>query len=189
MPPKVNFAQAASPLRDSKRLVVPKASELQSVFAAGSAKGSASRLPSQAPIELCLDQYTAAANDYIDTMPAEPLFQFQLRHEVKPSISYEVLADWQTSTTICRSSTANPRTPQAHCIGILLQLTDPCNAGCIPYRIAFYILGTTHANVQNASSLVDGFLEFRREHDATLPADLRSPGQPTRALLVRFRRS
>jgi len=113
--------------------------------------------------------YTRRASDIMQSLPDEPLFQVQVKHDAKPSVTNRILAsmnnflqELHTEDSSMPSTLAALRTEA----GILLQITghdDPHGAGFIPWRIAFYVVGGP-SDLQNALNLLDSFFTYRKTH-------------------------
>jgi hypothetical protein len=105
----------------------------------------------------------------MQSLPDEPLFQVQIKHDAKPSVTNRILAsmnnflqELHTEDSSMPSTLAALRAEA----GILLQITghdDPHGAGFIPWRIAFYIVGGP-SDLQNALNLLDSFFTYRKTH-------------------------
>lgn len=97
------------------------------------------------------------------------MFQIQVRHEGKPSITHRIINNFNTFLSYLHE--ADPSMPGSLAAlrsdgGIILQLTgreDPAGVGFKPWRVAFYVIGNME-DVQNALALLDSFIEFRTAH-------------------------
>ena len=158
-----------------KRVVIPRVADVRPT---PSAAATAQRAPMEAPIQMSLLRYSDRAADLLPGMPDAPLWQLQLQHSAKPSVTWRILAnfnsylqDLNTTDRDIPSTLAGLRD-----LGILLSLTgaqDPCGAGFVHYRVAFYVVGNEEALV-NALGLIDGFLGFRAQSaEDNFPASLR----------------
>ena len=113
--------------------------------------------------------YTRRASDIMQSLPDEPLFQVQVKHDAKPSVTNRILAsmnnflqELHAEDSSMPSTLAALRTEA----GILLQITghdDPHGAGFIPWRIAFYVVRGP-SDLQNALNLLDSFFTYRKTH-------------------------
>ena len=167
MAPKLRFSPKKKTKQSASSTAVPKVASLTPK--AAQTIGTSSKTSATAPIELSILQYTECGTDVLHTLPAEPVFQIQVRHEAKPSITQRLIASMQTFLTKIHeedktmpSSLATLRTEN----GILLQITnheDPAGIGFVPWRIAFYVVGTLQ-DLQNALTLLDDFVTFRKEN-------------------------
>ena len=135
-PKKKTKSQAASASMPRVSSLMPKAAP---------AAGTSSKLLANNSIELSIMPYTRRASDIMQSLPDEPLFQVQIKHDAKPSVTNRILAsmnNFRSCTQKMPSTLAALRTEA----GILLQITghdDPHGAGFIPWRIAFYVVGAT----------------------------------------------
>ena len=49
--------------------------------------GHSSKLPGEAVIELSVQHYTNKASDVVQSLPGEPLWQIQVKHDARPSVT------------------------------------------------------------------------------------------------------
>ena len=156
----------------SKQHFIPKASQLVPKAAS---VGHSSKLPGEAVIELSVQHYTNKASDVVQSLPGEPLWQIQVKHDARPSVTSRILATFGSFLTHLHA--ADPNMPESlqslRSQGILLVITaadDPESIGWVPWRIAFYALGDV-PDLKNALLLFDSYLSWRRDHtqDGELP--------------------
>ena len=160
MPPK-KYAKGGAGRR------VPKADELTEVARPVRAQNG------PAPIILCVHKYSDKATDLWPAIddPGAALYQLQVAHAGKPSITYDIFGS--VNKFLREASVENPELPTSVAdlarAGIRIVLTnadDPEGAGCfVPYRIALYVAGKEEA-LHNALILLDDFFLWKQRQMA-----------------------
>ena len=153
-----------------KTLIVPKAGSLQPKAAPSGASE-----PRDAPVQLAVIQWTRVAHKAIESFGDDPLWQIQLKHDGKPTVSMQLIRHFGNYLTVLRETDDNiPESIQAlkERAGIALQLAG----GTVQWRAAWYVEGPPEA-LQNALRLILGFVHHRWNSAAPgergFPGDLR----------------
>ena len=63
--------------------------------------GHSSKLPGEAVIELSVQHYTNKASDVVQSLPGEPLWQIQVKHDARPSVTslvHPAISGWASSS-------------------------------------------------------------------------------------------
>ena len=105
-----------------------------------------SKLPGEAVIELSVQPYTQKASDVVQSLPGEPLWQIQVKHDSRASVTSRILASFGSFLTHLHATDPNmPDSLQSlRSQGIILVITDvddPDSIGWVPWRIAMYAFG------------------------------------------------
>ena len=150
-----------------KPLIVPKAGALQPKAApAGSSE------PREAPVQLAIIQWTRVAHKAGESFGDEPLWQIQLKHDGKPTVSMQMIRHFGHYLTVLQESDPNIPGSIAELrdnAGIALQL----GGGTVQWRAAWYVEGAPEA-LQNALRLILGFVHHR--WTTTIPGERGFPG-------------
>ena len=163
MPPK-KFAKIAA----GKARATPKAGELTEVTKTVRAQKG------PAPIVVCVFKYSDAAKDLWPAIedPTAALFQIQIRHDGRPSITHDIFSS--INKYLREASVDNAELPTsvgdlAARAGIRVVLTnaeDPDGAGCfVHYRVALYVAGHEEA-LHNAMIMLDDFFLWKQRQMA-----------------------
>ena len=150
-----------------KTLIVPKAGSLQPKAAPSGASE-----PRDAPVQLAVIQWTRVAHKAIESFGDDPLWQIQLKHDGKPTVSMQLIRHFGNYLTVLRETDDSiPESIQAlkERAGIALQLAG----GTVQWRAAWYVEGPPEA-LQNALRLILGFVHHR--WNSTAPGERGFPG-------------
>ena len=142
MPAGTGFSPK-KPMKTAKQQFIPKASQLVPKAAS---VGQNSKLPGEAVIELSVQPYTQKASDVVQSLPGEPLWQIQVKHDSRASVTSRILASFGSFLTHLHATDPNmPDSLQSlRSQGIILVITDvddPDSIGWVPWRIAMYAFG------------------------------------------------
>ena len=126
---------------------------------------SASSLPPEAPLQMCVRGYVTNGQMCSSSLPPEPVYQIQLQHSARPSVTHRVLHHFGTYLQGLHAAddTMPSSLKQLRDQGIILQLAnqdDPMRAGFVPWRLAIYACGGLD-DLRNALNLLNGFLAHR----------------------------
>ena len=150
---------------------IPRAAECTLVEKGPKPQTSAKRLPAHAPVTMCLYKVTDQACDVWNVFEDKPdvkLFQVQIEHAAKPSISFGLVDKFNSflRTMHARDETIPASlTDLQQQAGIKLVVTDrqdPDNVGFQQWRVAFYIAGS-EITLKNFLYLLDSFFVHQSE--------------------------
>ena len=150
---------------------IPRAAECTLVEKGPNPQSSAKRWPAHAPVMLCLYKVTDQACDVWNVFEDKPdvkLFQVQIEHAAKPSISFGIVDKFNSflRTMHGRDETIPASlTDLQQKAGIKLVVTDrsdPDEIGFQQWRVAFYIAGSEIA-LKNFLYLLDSFFLHQSE--------------------------
>ena len=150
---------------------IPRAAECTLVEKGPKPQTSAKRFPAHAPVTLCIYKVTDQACDVWNVFEDKPdvkLFQVQIEHAAKPSISYFIVDKFNSflRTMHARDETIPASlTDLQQKAGIKLVVTDrqdPDEIGFQQWRVAFYIAGS-EISLKNFLYLFDSFLMLQSE--------------------------
>lgn len=148
---------------------MPKATDCTFVEQGPKPQRVAQRLPSRAPVLLCIYKVTNEAADVWNLYEKKEgvmLWQVQMQHEARPSITFGIVDEFNI---FLRKAHAKEDAIPASLVdlqeraGIKLVLTDrsdPDEVGFVQWRIAFYVAGPETA-LNNFLFLLDDFFVMR----------------------------
>ena len=126
-------------------------------------QNATTRPQTNAPVNMCVYKITDASGDVWPAFPDTKLWQIQIDHDARPSVSVAVV---QGLNDYLKQTPGAPDNVQKLQIdaGIKLVLTnldDPDSLGCfVQYRVGLYVAGEFES-LTNAFMLLDGYLQFK----------------------------
>ena len=144
---------------------IPKVSEMKME----APRQQTQRVVTNAPVNICVYKISDVAGDLWAAFKDTPtkLWQVQIEHDARPSITVNILASFNDFLKEnARSNAGMPDTVQKlqADAGIKLVMTnqdDPDNVGCfVQYRVAFYVAGEADS-LSNFFMLLDSYFQFK----------------------------
>ena len=121
------------------------------------------RPQTNAPVNMCVYKITDASGDVWPSFPDTKLWQIQINHDARPSVSVAVVQGLNDYLKQTPGAPENVQKLQSEA-GIKIVLTnldDPDSLGCfVQYRVGLYVAGEFESMV-NAFMLLDGYLQFK----------------------------
>ena len=174
------FQLLATPVRAAKRAApeavpdacarsvkLPRAADISLSDVPRAAVQTSRRLPSSAPVDVCVYRYTDQASDLWDLFHGKddvPLFQVQLAHEAQRSITFQMRDSFNDFLASAKSEDetmpANLQQLEA-AAGVKLVVSDradPDQVGYQQWRVAFYC-----TDASNFLRLLDGWLQHKEK--------------------------
>ena len=175
--------EATASSQPAARKVVPRASEVVVVEQGPQRVKQPSRLPSSAPVVVCVYLVTESAADVwpvYEGTTGVSVWQIQIEHAARPSILYDSISSWQDYLKKAHSEddsvpgSLGELTTQCGCKLVISDASDPEGVGYVQWRAAWYVAGDSHGAVDNMLGLIDQWLAFKATQTAKeMPYEVR----------------
>ena len=132
---------------------------------------AAQRLPTHAPVVLCIYKYTDEAADIwasYEGKESVQVWQVQMQHEARPSITFGIMDEFNSflrkkhARDNCLPASLKELQEKAGIRLVLTDRADPDEVGYIQWRVAFYIAGDA-GSLKNFLYLLDDFFLQKSE--------------------------
>ena len=186
--PRFNASACAPPARVAKRpaeasgttvsqagstrpRTVPKASDVVLVEQGPRPQRQPARLPTSAPVVVCVYLVSEAAADawpslYEGTLGTS-VWQIQMEHAARPSVLFDQISAWGDFLKKAHAEDASTPaslselTGQCGCKLVISDSSDPESVGFVQWRSAWYVAGDDTGAVDNMLSLIHEWLCYK----------------------------
>jgi hypothetical protein len=166
---KPKVVETIEPPPNKQQQILPRASDLT---VQNRPQQTSTRLPSSAPVVVCLYKVTDRARDVWSVVEdtSAGLYQVQIKHDARSSVTFDILGSF--GSYLQKANAENDDIPATLSdlsrnafIKLVLTGDDPESVGFIRYRIAFYVAGYEES-LKNLLLLLDGFYIYKHEQMA-----------------------
>ena len=187
--PKFSVSSCAPPSRGAKRPTdeaaasaevkpkrVPRASDLVVVEQAPRPQKQQARMPTSAPVVICVYLVSESAADVWPSMYENSaglsVWQIQLEHAARPNVLFDQVSSWNDFLKRAQADDSTVpsslRELQEKCGSklVISDSSDPDSAGFVQWRSAWYVAGEDVSAVENMLALVNSWLGYKREQAA-----------------------